>query len=389
MQQKLSAWNYIKNNKRRIAVLIVSLCLCFMMTYLVQFLLSSTEETFRPILLENTKKTQYISLSESSLGIDADKLDDVERQLAYEEKNHQLAERLKEQKGIKEAFYSQVIYNEIAPAVGTITSEIPCVEPENLPVIMEHVNATLIDGRLPEKPGEIVLDEASMLNGDYNLNGYFREDYYEEDFKIVGVLECETYFGCGLSVEKNDYNSFITILSDGSIEDMSVLLENMGIGVRDNHDVIIDFKWGEMFLEEEIIEAMGNSTKFIYVGILIILSLSLFIVYTMYLRDRHNEWCLYSSIGYSRKSIYFSIIKELLFAFAIALIIGGVLISIFVIILDYVMIKPLGLRCRYFQPNTIAEILCSYVLLFGILQIPIRYALYKIRTVDAIEDDLQ
>jgi len=42
----------------------------------------------------------------------------------------------------------------------------------------------------------------------------------------------------------------------------------------------------------------------------------------------------------------------------------------------------------YFYPKMVAEIVCSYVLILGLLQIPIRAALYKIRTIDAMDDDL-
>ena len=119
-----------------------------------------------------------------------------------------------------------------------------------------------------------------------------------------------------------------------------------------------------------------------------LLSISLFIVYTTYLRDRRDEWCLYSSIGYSRKTIYFSILRELLFTFAAALLIGAVIIVLAEIIINLVMIEPQGLKCRYFYPDTIVEILCAYTLLLGVLQIPVRYALFKIRTIDAMDDDL-
>lgn len=91
---------------------------------------------------------------------------------------------------------------------------------------------------------------------------------------------------------------------------------------------------------------------------------------------------------FSRNVIYFSILRELAFTFAAAIAIGGVIISLSVVALDYALLIPLGLKCRYFYPRTLGEIFCSYVLLFGVLQIPVRYALYKIRTIDAIEDDL-
>ena len=59
MWQKLSAMKYIKNNKRRVSVLIVSLVLCFVLFYLVKFLLSVTVVTFRVMTVGNAEKIQY------------------------------------------------------------------------------------------------------------------------------------------------------------------------------------------------------------------------------------------------------------------------------------------------------------------------------------------
>lgn len=80
--------------------------------------------------------------------------------------------------------------------------------------------------------------------------------------------------------------------------------------------------------------------------------------------------------------------RELLFTFGAALVLGGMLSLTAAFVLNAVMMVPQGLKCRIFHPKTIAEILCIYAFLLGILQIPVRYALCKIRTIDAIEDDL-
>lgn len=388
MSQKLSAMKYLKNNKRRVSVLVVSLCLCFVLTYLTQFLLSSLEETVIPIVMENTKKIQYISLAGSSFGMDVEHLDSGEFNRQYEQKNLELAEKLKRHKEISEVYYAQILYIGIAATVGNMTVEMPCVPRQEIPVLLKHFDAELLEGRLPEKEGEVVLDEASMKNNGYSLNGWFNEERYGKAFQIVGVLACDSYFGCGIPSETYSVQSQLAVLSDGSIGDMSKVLHEEGIDVRDVFDTVLDYKWGEWFVVNEIVDVLGNSTGIIYTGVILVLSVSLFIVYTTYLRDRHNEWCLYCSIGYSRKSIYFSILRELLFTFTVALLSGIILASGSVVLLDYIMIQPKGIRCRYFQPETLGEILCSYVLLLGILQIPVRYALYRIRTIDALDDEL-
>ena len=387
MTQNLSAFRYIKNNKRRCAVLIVSLGLCFVMTYLTQFLLSTTEESFRPILLENTKKLQFIQIAGSSYGLDVDNTNQEEFNRLWNEKNHELAKKLETHRGIKKAYNAQILWAVIAPAVGNMTYEIPLVEKEEIPVILEHFGAVLSEGRLPENPGEIVLDGATMKNQGFTLNHYFDETNYGKNFKIVGIIDCSSYFGCGIPSDNNRQSSRIIVLSE-DIQDISSHLKQEGIEVRENYDSIVDYSWGEEFFYNEITAVLGTSSSYIYVGIIILLSVSLLIVYTMYLRDRRNEWCLYCSIGYSKTTIYFSIIRELLFNFTAALLIGIVLIAAAQWILYAVMIEPQGLKCKYIHWKTIGQILCTYMLIFGILQIPVQYALFKIRTIDAMEDEL-
>lgn len=387
MTQKLSALRYIKNNKRRCAVLIVSLGLCFVMTYLTQFLLSTTEESFRPLLLENTRKLQFIELAGSSYGIDVNNTDKEELNQLWDEKNKELAKKLETHKGIKKTYYAQVLWATIAPAVGNMTYEIPLVEKEEVPVILKHFGAILSEGRLPEHPGEIVLDKATMKNQGFTLNDNFDETNYGKNFKIVGIIDCSSYFGCGIPSDKSSQPNRIIILSQ-NIDDISTHLKQEGIEVRDNYDTIIDYSWGEEFFHKDVITVLGTSSLYIYVGIIILLSVSLLIVYTMYLRDRINEWCLYYSIGYSKTAIYFSIMRELLFTFAAALLIGTVLIGAAQLILYTIMIEPQGLKCKFIHLETIGQILCSYILILGILQIPVRFALFKIRTIDAMEDEL-
>lgn len=386
MPQKLSAMRYIKNNKRRASVLIVSLCLCFVVTYLTNFLLSTNTESFRALFEYTPKRIQYLSLAGSSLGLDVKNLSNEELVPLYYEKMEQLSEKLKEQEGIKEVYYAECLYAAVYPLVGSMSFEVPLVPQEEIPVILKHMGATLIEGHLPEAPGEIVLDSATIKNQDrYSLGGAFYTD--TDYFRIVGIIECDTYFGCGIPHPDLPRSESLIVLSKG-IDDFAPVLAKEGIIPRENYDTVQDYKYCQKMYEEEVLTAIGDSTTYVYLGITLLLFISLFIVYTTYLRDRQDEWCLYCSIGYSRKTIYFSILRELLFTFVTALLLGAVLIGLSEIILYFVMIEPAGLKCRFFYPEVLFEILCTYVLLLGFLQIPVRLALWKIRTVDAMEDDL-
>lgn len=385
MTQKLSAWNYIKNNKRRISVLVVSLSLCFMTIYITQFMLGTTVVSASKVFIGNYSKMQFISLAGSSFGLDVEHLSLEALDKAYVEENTKLMDELQKEKGVEHVYYVPVIYNEIVPVTGSIGVEVPLMEKtEDVETVMKHMGATLVEGRLPQNPGELVVDEASMKNNDYRIGEAFK---YNNDFKIVGIVSCDSYFGVGLTRD-GYYSSDIFVLSDGSIGDMEKVLERNGIKVRDTYDTIKDKKVGEKWLKEDVEDVIANSTTIIYVGVLVLLSLALFIVYTMYLRDRHNEWCLYCSIGYSKKAIYYAILRELLFSFVCAILIGGVLIVLMENVLEILVITPQGVFCKFWYPEVLVEILCAYVFLFGLLQIPVHFALWRIRTVDAMDDDM-
>ena len=61
MSQKLYARTYLKNNKKRVATLIISLTLCVALNYLTSFLLGVSTETVKPICYDITRRMQYIS----------------------------------------------------------------------------------------------------------------------------------------------------------------------------------------------------------------------------------------------------------------------------------------------------------------------------------------
>lgn len=388
MQQKLYALKYIRNNKKRVATLVVSLTLYFVLMYITDFLLAVTEETFRPVFLENTKKIQYYMPVGSTLGIDHESMSDEEFYGQYGEKTDELAKKLMENSKIKAVYNSFVVWNLLTPPIGQMTNEIPLVSKEDVPTILEHMDAELTEGRLPENEGEIVMDAMSMKNGGYSLgDGLSSHDEYEDYYKIVGVIECDTYFACGIRNPDFSSLSMLIILSEG-VTSLTDELAKAGVTVQEGLDEVVDLESGKEMFKKDVVDVIASSTRIVYTGIPILLCIALLIVYTTYLRDRHNEWCLYCSIGYSRKTIYFSILRELLFTFVLSVAAGLVLSAATAVILDAVMLSPMGVRSRYISIDTVGSILCTYALLFAVLQLPVRYALYRIRTVDALEDDL-
>ena len=289
MRQKLSAMNYIRNNKRRAAVLIVSLALYLVIVYLTQFILSSGTESFKKILSEDTKKMQLVQLPDSAFGITRDEMESEDAaKAAYTEAEALLMERLREQPGVKTVQKAQGMGVTIYALIGQYSFSFPLGDEAFVKVYMEHMGATLKEGELPDAPGEIILADGIMKNAGLTLG----QKLSDEDFQIVGIAESDTYFGGGIMVQGKDYSRPICVLSDGSIKDMGALLREMGYEFFDNEARIYDYKAGNADYEDVFAE-VETPANLVFKGVMIVMAIMLLLVYTTVLRDRHGEWCLY------------------------------------------------------------------------------------------------
>ena len=388
MSQKIPAFYYIKNNKRRVSVLVVSLAMFFIITYMSMFLLSTTSETFRSVLTESTKYIQYILLTDKDLDIDAgilqDGITEEDYMDAVNKKYNSIKGDFKKCKGIEDVFIVQTEYAYVTSIVGNYYIEIPMTNKKQMDMLLKHMGAELADGHLPEKKDEVVLDRKIIKNHGYKKGDTLNRN---SDVKIVGIIECDYYFGCGIANNNKTFtNPELCVVTDGTVHNLEKTIEKQGV-ILENSE-FIDLANGEKKLQDEIIDTISGSTNFIFAGIMVIVAILVVIVNISYMRDRRSEWCLYSSIGYSRKAVYYSILREMLFVFVTALLTAAVVSIILMKLLDIFLITELGLTCLYFIPETLIEILCAYIALFGILQIPVRFEIYKIKTIDAIDDDM-
>ncbi len=386
MSQKISAFYYIKNNKRRVSVLVTSLAMFSIVTYVSMFLLSATSETFEDILTETSRHIQYIQLDGDDLEYNySDKQaspEDIYNE-AVNKKYDEIRNSLINSKGIEDAFVVQTEYSYVASLVGNYYVEIPMLNKTDMEKVLKHMGAVLDSGRLPEKAGEVVLDSMLIKNYGYKLGDGLSQN---NDIKIVGIINCGFYFGCGMADRDNVvfYNPMICVLTDGTVRDLKNTIEKNGVFLENSK--FVDLKDGEIKLQDEITSAISSSTNIIFAGIIVIVATLVVIVSISYMRDRRSEWCLYASIGYSRKAVYFSIVRELLFTFVTAFLIAVVVVILLMKILDILLITELGLQCEYFLFDTLNQILCVYIALFGIMQIPVRIEIFKIKTIDAAED---
>lgn len=387
MKSRLSAMKYIKNNKRASFVLILALALTFMAMYVVAFCFIVTIESFKPICLELPKKICYVNLTSETLGVDPEDYgeDTKEFAKAYREARDKFKENLEKVDGISKVYYAQTLHAQYTAIGGEFGVPFPLVEPGEVPFIAEHLGAELIEGRFPEGDGEIVADEHILKNNGMQVGDWFLRDNYGEVFKVVGVLRSDNMACVG--TPNGGYNTgwYHIILCDEKTAVFSDLAEKLGLTLHEL-DGISDLESSRESYDESVVDVVQAVIEIVLLVVMIFLTIAVLVAYISFMRNRVNEYCLYASIGYSKKSIYGLIMREMFILFVLGIVIGAI-VSIGVMELVYLfVIEPKGLVAKWFLDDQLLRIAAAFAVIVGVLQIPILIAVNKIKTIDLMED---
>ena len=211
------------------------------------------------------------------------------------------------------------------------------------------------------------------------------EESYGKNFKIVGALESDNFATVGTPQGFNNAGWYIVVLCDEEHSDMSVVVEDLG-GKLTVWDELLDVSaWRDMY-DNDIVAALDGMITGILIVITVFLTIAIVVAYVSFMRSRANEYCLYSSIGYSRKGIYYMMMRELMLIFGISMAVGAVIAIIAMIILGENLLAYLGLSYELWYPDQIVKIIAVFAAIVGVLQIPVLVTLYKIKTIDMIEE---
>ncbi len=386
MNSKLSASKFIRNNKKQVWVLIIALALSFMTMYLINFLFMASEVSFRPMCLEQPKKVAYIDVNYDTFGISLEDYENLEEaSAASKARKEKFMEDLKAYPGITDAYETQVLNSTYNGIAGGIAYPFPLVEADMIEPYLDHMGATLIEGRLPEGSGEILVDSKVLKNQECKVGDFFKEESYGKNFKIVGVLESDNFTTIGTPQGFNNTGWYIVVLCDEEHSDMSALVEDLG-GKLTAWDELIDVNHWKDTYENEMVDVLDGMISGILIVITVFLTIAIVVAYVSFMRSRVNEYCLYSSIGYSRKAIYSMMMRELGMIFGISMVMGAVVSIVAMILLGENLLAYLGLSYQMFYPNQIVKIIAVFAAIVGVLQIPILATLYKIKTIDMIEE---
>ncbi len=386
MKSRLSAWKYVRNNKKQVWVMIIALSLTFMTMYLINFMLLTTEESFKGVYFKMPEKMAMLEFDWKTLGVDPEAIEKGEkRKEAMNAARENLIDGLKSREGIEEVYYTQVLSFRYAGLIGEVWADFPLLSPEQIPAYLDHMGAKLIEGRMPSGDGEILVDSRIMKNQGMEIGGWFMQDTWGKTFKVVGVLESD-YFTCA-GTPQGYANSgwFYVVLCEPEHAEMAPELEALGIKVT-GYDSISDVREWEKDYKEEVTDVMDGALLGILLVVTVFLTISILVAYVSFLRNRTNEYCLYASIGFSRLDVYSMIMREIGIIFGLSLLLGAVLSVIVMVIMGECMMKPLGLIYKFVYPEHLLRILAAFVSIVALLQLPILMTIHRIRTIDMLEE---
>lgn len=397
--RQLSAWLYLKNNKKRAAILILSFGLYFALLYVVQFFLHPSTYMYEAIAVHGAERIQsgYINSLEKlneamQLGMDMS-LWEPEREATYEELvaeinkgTDRLAELLEEEGTADHVFVCTSYGIGLNSFAGFNIYDAPLLTREELVTFVEYLDLELIEGRLPEQPGEFLMDENMAKNGGFAVG----DCLYDEENKLVGIVEYDTYVAAGIDYEEQEYPArTLYLLSNGTIPDLKEYFAKFGIqaGTEQLNTIqIYADKVNAAKAVEEAAEEVQKPLSVMTYSIAFVLGLTVFFVYRLHVQDRYTEWCLYRSLGYSQKAVYALASREFGICMSFSIAFAGVVSIVFCAVGAAVM-RTKGMFYEYILPEVLLQILGIGILLCGVMQIPVVAAMRRVKTIDAMEVD--
>ena len=367
----LSAMPYIKGNKKRIRALIISLSMFVVLSYLVSYVLACCKEPF-----EQACSEPYRDMLLTSPSIEIGEYETTEEW--SEMATAAVLEKAAEMEKIQ-GITGTLLFREGTVRMKSVVGEttVPCFLMDNakdVETLIDYKGAKLISGRLPETPGEIVVDEKLWKNmGDKLLQNM------SDRYSIVGRIESDYYLAMGMALSsENDINIIVFHPDDG--KDYGQMIKDAGIKLY----YVSDYELKQKGIMEDV-GSLSSVEHLIQLSTGILLAICLLVVLSLHIMDRHEEWCLLNSIGFSSGEIYTMALRELLFCFVMAVGIGVILSVISGFAFDKLLCDPIGVHIGLLRQSAIPVVAGVLVAIYGCAQVPLFVNIRKVCTVDAIE----
>ena len=376
-RSKLSPWPYLKNNRVRSTVLIISLAMFMVMIYMMNYIVGGTTEPFEKCDVEAMERIRIIS---SFLNMNGEDYETDEEYLTEAwRRATELGKDLESEEDVERVVPFAWQYTMLNSFIGQWSVNCYLFQaPEDCQTFLTHMGAKLVSGRMPEKPGEILVEQR-LIDNHRNDNNLLQN--MGSSYEVVGIVTSDYYLSFGMAMPgENDVNLLAMCKKDSQV-DLRPAVESRGYKVNyyvdkaKAHDDLIRGMGGSLDMVQTIFTGVSGGLLLICVAV----------VLALHIMDRHNEWCLLNSIGFSTGEIYKMALQEILICIGIALVVGGILSYGSCFLMEKLMYNPIGITIRLFRPDAIPRVLCVFAVLFGIAQIPLFSGMRKIQTIDAIE----
>ncbi|MDD6327772.1 MAG: ABC transporter permease [Lachnospiraceae bacterium] len=385
MKSKLSATKFVANNKKQVWVMMLALSMTFMTMYLINFLFMTTQESYQVLCFEQPQKVAFVNLSLETMGLSySDDLSDEDWNRRYNDRKNEIMEKLRLCDGVSDVFYTQTLNAQYRGLVGSIGYDFPLLEASQIQSYLDHMDAKLVSGRMPQNAGEILVDEIIYKNQHMKLDGYFMEDAFGKVFRVVGVVKSDYMICVGIPDGFTNTGWYMVVLCNEDTCNMKNLLNRIGIQPTEYDGICDVVHWKEDY--NEWMSQLNASLLGILLVVMIILAISILVAYVSFMRSRVSEYCLYISIGYSRKDIYTMMMKEVGIIFGVSIVLGSVISLPVMFAFGHFVLDNIGLLYRYFYPEHLLRILAAYAAIIAFLQIPMILTINKIKTVDEVEE---
>lgn len=271
---------------------------------------------------------------------------------------------------------------------GTCNTQAFFVSPTYLSGLMEQLNFTLYQGRLPKEGAkEILLSEKLAANkglklGDQIGKAVNANEKLPGSYTIVGIIKGPSMLGLGFleSSEALEVEALLLIPKSDQLTNMNRMIRSISeeqVGFWDIDKANVNY------------EASENTLNTIF-GVL---SMSILFVmafaagnasYSHYFSRRY-EFGLLQSMGYTRRQILTRVTKEIVFLNLFSLFLGFLLGFILIVIMKVTIFDPKGYPFVYLQTDGLLKatsiLLCTT--LFGL--IPAGWLLSKVNPMIIIE----
>lgn len=233
--------------------------------------------------------------------------------------------------GASKSFVFQYFSIKYHNLVGATGASIMMLNKKDITSIMDMQKFELIDGKLPEKPKEIIIHKSLALDFGLKVGSVVKKNtkdwYFDEDTKIVGIFEGKAVMGIGMEDESwlRLGEPYVSLAIGGDKNSLKSLNEYIETKLSKKYSI------STLNTESNFVEKFTAPIKAmeLFIGIILVCVIGVFLVNITNIQYsvRRKELELLHAIGYTRKYILKKSLSEIGVAAFIGYL-GGITLTI-------------------------------------------------------------